>query len=146
MSVVSEGAKTHEWRSLAQGFQAKDHHKCVSANSHRNHTSVILYLSQATKTTKKTLLILEFHTPGSPWRCTNVATTSRRPVQQYKWRHWDSAMLRTQQRKSIYHICCILIFLYHICCILIFLYHPGSIAGLHGSNFVNLLLNISRWW
>jgi hypothetical protein len=32
----------------------------------RNHTSVVLYLSYATKTTEKQLLILEFHMPRSP--------------------------------------------------------------------------------
>jgi hypothetical protein len=50
----------------------------------RNHTSVVLYLSHATKTTEK-LLIPEFHTPSSPWRYADGATTSRRPVQQYAW-------------------------------------------------------------
>jgi hypothetical protein len=48
----------------------------------RNHTRVVLYLSYATKTTEKLLLILEFHTPSSPWHYADVATTSRRPVQQ----------------------------------------------------------------
>jgi hypothetical protein len=100
---------------------------------------VVLYLSYATKTTEKQLLILEFHMPRSPWRRDDVTPTSRRPVQQYAWRHWDSAMTLTQQRKSVYHICCIWYFYttpgYH-----------GSIAGLHGSNFVSFLQNISRWW
>jgi hypothetical protein len=78
----------------------------------RNHTSVVLYLSYATKNTEKQLLILELIPHAkfammSWWRYADVATTSRRPVQKYTWRHWDSAMTLTQQRKSIYHICCI---------------------------------------
>jgi hypothetical protein len=43
----------------------------------------------------------------SRWQNADVATTSHRPVQQYAWCHWDSAMTLTQQRKSVYHICCI---------------------------------------
>jgi hypothetical protein len=46
------------------GFQAKDHHKCISAPSE---------ITYATKTTKKQLLILEFLTPRSPWRYADVA-------------------------------------------------------------------------
>jgi hypothetical protein len=42
----------------------------------RNHTSVVLYLS--TKTTEKQLLILEFHTPSSPWRRHDVTPTEPR--------------------------------------------------------------------
>jgi hypothetical protein len=61
--------------------------------------------SYSTKTTEKLLLILEFHTPSSPWHLADVATTSHQSVQQYAWRHWDSAMTLTQQRKSVYHIC-----------------------------------------
>jgi hypothetical protein len=72
-------------------------------------------------------------------RYADVATTSRWPVQQYAWCHWDSAMTLMQRRKSIYHMCCIWYFYttpgYH-----------SSIAGLHGSNFVSFLRNISRWW
>jgi hypothetical protein len=41
----------------------------------------------------------------------DVATTSRRPVQQYAWRHWDSAMTLTQQEIRIPHML-YLIFLY----------------------------------
>jgi hypothetical protein len=71
----------------------------------RNHTSLVLYLSHATKTTEKQLLIPEFHTPSS--RYADGATTSRRPVQQYAWRHWGSPTTLTQQRKSVLHVCCI---------------------------------------
>jgi hypothetical protein len=67
----------------------------------RNHTSVVLYLSHTTKTTEKQLLIPEFHTPSSPWRYADGATTSRRPVQQYAWCHWGSPTTLTQQRKSV---------------------------------------------
>jgi hypothetical protein len=79
----------------------------ISFCSLRNHTRVLLYLSYDTKNTEKLLLILEFRTPNSRWRYADVATTSCRPVQQYAWRHWDSAMTLTQQRKSVCHICCI---------------------------------------
>jgi hypothetical protein len=71
--------------------------------------------------------------PGQrPWRYADGATTSRRPVQQCAWRHWGSTTtLIGQQRKSVYHICCIWYFYstpaYH-----------GSIAGYHGSYFVSV--------
>jgi hypothetical protein len=39
------------------------------------HTSVVLYYAK--KTTEKQLLILEFHTPSSPWRYTTPDTTAR---------------------------------------------------------------------
>jgi hypothetical protein len=45
--------------------------------------------------------------PSSPWSYADGATTSCWPVQQYAWRHWGSTTTRTQQRKSVYHICCI---------------------------------------
>jgi hypothetical protein len=44
----------------------------------RNHTSVVLYLSHATKTTEKQLLIPEFHTPSSPWHRDDVTPTELR--------------------------------------------------------------------
>jgi hypothetical protein len=62
----------------------------VCFSSLRNHTSVVLFISYATKTTEKQLLILEFCTPCSPWRYADRATTSCQPVQQYTWRHWGS--------------------------------------------------------
>jgi hypothetical protein len=72
-----------------------------------------LYLSYATKTMEKQLLILEFHTPSSPWRCNDITPTSRRPDQQYAWRHWDSAMtLDTTEKICIPHML-YLILLYH---------------------------------
>jgi hypothetical protein len=76
----------------------------------RNHTSVVLYLSYATKTTETTFNSGIPHAKFammSWWRYADGATTSRRPVQQYAWRHWGSTTTRTQQRKSVLHICCI---------------------------------------
>jgi hypothetical protein len=68
-----------------------------------NHTSVVLYLFHATKTTEKQLLIPEFHTPSSPWCCyADGATTSRRPVQQYAWRHWGSRQHRRNRGNPYY--------------------------------------------
>jgi hypothetical protein len=133
-NVVSEGAETHSWSSSAQETPPQD---CRSRGfpgqrpsrvcfcSLRNHTSLVLYLSYATKTTEKQLLILQFHIQSSPWCYADVATTLRRPVQQYARHHWDSAMTLTQQTKSIYQICCIRYFYTT----------PGyrdSIAVLHG--------------
>jgi hypothetical protein len=82
----------------------------------RNHTSVVLYLSHATKTTEKQLLILEFHMPSSPWRRDDVTPTEPRHdinlsnnthdvVEIPRW-HWCN-------RGNPYTTCCILIFLYH---------------------------------
>jgi hypothetical protein len=93
----------------------------------------------STKTTEKLLLIPELHMPGSQWRYADGATTSRRSVQQYAWRHWGFLTTLTQQRKSVLHVCCIWYFYttpgYH-----------GAIAWLHGSKFVSFLRNILRWW
>jgi hypothetical protein len=99
----------------------------------RNHTSVVLYLTYATKTTEKQLLIAEFHTPSSPWRC--VMMTLRR-------RSHDITSTCPTIRITSLRIpddtdaCCIWYFYttpeYH-----------GSIAGLHVSNFVIFLRNVS---
>jgi hypothetical protein len=43
-------------------FQAKDHHECISVPAEITRVWFIL----CHKTTKKQLLILEFHTPSSP--------------------------------------------------------------------------------
>jgi hypothetical protein len=99
----------------------------------RNHMSVVLYLSYAAKTTEKQLLIP--HAKLSRWRHANMATTSRRPVQQYAWRHWDSAMTLMQQRKSVYHICCIWYF-----------YTTARSPDSMGHILLSFLRNISRWW
>jgi hypothetical protein len=58
----------------------------VVSEGAETHTSVVLYLSYATKTTKKQLLILEFHSQvrhDVAMTLRHGATTSRRPVQQY---------------------------------------------------------------
>jgi hypothetical protein len=105
LSAEIQIIKPHEYKIAGrEGFQAKDHHECFC--SLRNHTSVVLYLSYATKTTENNL-ILEFHMPSSQWRYTDGATTSRRPVQQYAWRHRGSTTTLTQQWKSVLYICCI---------------------------------------
>jgi hypothetical protein len=89
------------------GFQARpDHHECVSAPSEITQVWFYIY-PMPPKTTEKQLLILEFHMPSSRWRYAEGAMTSRRPIQQYAWRHWRSPTTLTQQRKSILHICCI---------------------------------------
>jgi hypothetical protein len=56
----------------AGALQAKQRPSQVCFCSLRNHTSVVLYLSHATKSTEKQLLIPEFHTPSSPWRTYEV--------------------------------------------------------------------------
>jgi hypothetical protein len=123
----------NSWWSLAQ----ETPETAVCFCSLRNHTRLVLYLSYATKTTEKQLLILEFHTPSSPWRRADVATTSRRPVQQYTWRHWDSAMTLTQQRKSVYHICCIWYF---------YTTPDTTARSPDSTRQIIFLRNISRWW
>jgi hypothetical protein len=46
------------------GFQAKDHHECVSAPS--EITQVWFYIYPMPQKPEKQLFILEFHTPSSP--------------------------------------------------------------------------------
>jgi hypothetical protein len=118
-SVVSEGAETHEWWSLAQepppetacrgGFQAITSVFLLPQKSHECGFIFILCHQNYRKTTFNSVIPHAKFAMTSRWRFADVATTSRRPVQQYAWRHWDSAMTLTQQRKSIYHICCIYI-------------------------------------
>jgi hypothetical protein len=47
------------------GFQAKDHHECVSALTEITRVWFYIY-PMPQKLPKKQLLILEFHTPSSP--------------------------------------------------------------------------------
>jgi hypothetical protein len=81
----------------------------------RNHTNVVLYLSHATKTTEKQLLIPEFHTPSSPIRM-KLRRRSYDIMSACPTIRMTSLMIPTtltQQRKSVLHVCCSLIFLYH---------------------------------
>jgi hypothetical protein len=108
----------------------------------RNHTSVVLYLSHATITTEKQLLIPEFHAPSSPWRRDDVTPTElRHHVDLSNNTHGVIEDADDTDATKEIHITRMLY--------LIFFTTPGyhfSIAGLHGSNFVNILRNISRWW
>jgi hypothetical protein len=128
--VVSEGAETPSTCGLWGFLGQRPSRVCFC--SLRNHTSVALYLSHATKTTEKQLLIPEFHTPSSSWRRDDVTPTELQHHVDLSNNTHD-VILRipttlTQQRKSVLHVCCIWYFYtmpgYH-----------GSIAGLHGSNF-----------
>jgi hypothetical protein len=94
------------------GFWGSRNTRVVFFCSLINLTSVVLYLSHATKTTEKQLLITEFHTPSSPWRRDDVTPTSRRAVQQYAWHHWESRRHWCNREIRITRML-YLIFLYH---------------------------------
>jgi hypothetical protein len=108
----------------------------------RNHTSVVLYLSYATKTTVKQLLLIpEFHMPNSPWRRDDVTLTELRHHVDLSNNTHDA--LRIPDDTDATEEIRITRMLY-----LIFYTTPGyhgSITGLHGSNFVSFLRNILRW-
>jgi hypothetical protein len=117
---VSEGEETHEWWSRPKTITSVF---LLPQKSHECGFIFILCHKNYRKTTFNSGSPHAKFAMTSGWHYANVATTSRRPVQQYAWRHWDCAMTLTQQRKSVYHICCIWYFYttpgYH-----------GSIAGL----------------
>jgi hypothetical protein len=115
MSVVSEGAEIHEWWSLAQRLQVEGVSRpktitsvfLLSQKSHECGFIFILCHKNYQKTTFNSGIPHAKFAMTSRWSYADVATTSRRSVQQYAWRHWDSTMTLMQQRKSVYHICCI---------------------------------------
>jgi hypothetical protein len=76
-----------------------------------NHTSVVLYLSYATKTAEKNLLILEFHTPSSPW-VSNYDITSTCPTIRMTSLRFRDDTDATEEIRMVPHML-YLIFLYH---------------------------------
>jgi hypothetical protein len=122
--MVSEGAETHEWWSLPQveGVSRPKTITSVFLLPQKSHECGFIFIPCHKNYRKNTFNSGNPHAKfamTSRWR---YATTSRRPVQQYAWRHWGSRRHWRNRGNPYYTYVVSDIF--------------GSIAGLHGSNFV----------
>jgi hypothetical protein len=133
-SVGSEGAEIHEWWSLARKPRVSRTITSVFLLPQKSHSCGFIFIL-CHKNYRKTTF--NFGIPHSKFA--DGATTSRRPVQQYAWRHWGSPMTLTQQRKSVLHICCIWYFYTMPDTTARSPYSTGQIV-------FSFLWNISSWW